>query len=52
MPQVKAGDGKTVIGDIYVKNLSGTALPVFRVKDAAGKNGTEIKQLLSTIKTN
>jgi hypothetical protein len=51
MPQVKAGDGKTVIGDIYVKNLSGTALPVFRVKDAAGKNGTEIKQLLSTIKT-
>jgi hypothetical protein len=51
MPQVKASDGKTVIGDIYVKNLSDPALPVFRVKDATGKNGTDITQLLSTIKT-
>lgn len=46
-----APDGKTVIGDLYTKNLTGTDLVVFRVKDAAMTNGNEIKQLLNTVQT-
>jgi len=48
--QVKANDGKTVIGDVYTKNLNNSDLPVFRVKDAAMTNGADIKQLLGTVK--
>lgn len=48
--QLKALDtsGKTV-GDIYTKNLTDPSLVVFRVKDAAMTNGTDIKTLLTTV---
>lgn len=48
--QPKAVDtsGKT-IGDIYTKNLTDPSLVVFRVKDAAMTNGTDIKTLLTTV---
>lgn len=39
-----------VLGDLYTMNLSNTDLPVFRVKDAAMKNGADIKTLLTTVK--
>jgi hypothetical protein len=49
--KTKSPDGKTILGDVYTKNLTGPAnLPVLRVKDAAMTNTDEIKQLLSSIK--
>jgi|SRR5579862_264275 len=49
--QAKAQDSSgKVIGDIYTKNLTDPSLVVFRVKDAAMTNGTNIKELLTTIK--
>jgi hypothetical protein len=45
----KAADG-SVFGDLYTKNLTDKEFAVFRVKDKAMKNGTQIKQLLNTIK--
>jgi hypothetical protein len=49
--QTKAADtsGK-VIGDIYTKNINDPSLAVFRVKDAAMTNGSDIKLLLGTVK--
>jgi hypothetical protein len=49
--QAKAADstGK-VAGDIYTKNLTSTDLVVFRVKDGAMANSSDIKQLLGTVK--
>jgi hypothetical protein len=50
--QLKTKDASgAVIGDLYTKNLTETALPVFRVKDAAMTNGDDIKTMLSTIKS-
>lgn len=46
----KSADGKTVIGDLYTKNLDNTDLPVFRVKDAKMASSDDIKQLLNTVK--
>jgi hypothetical protein len=48
--QLKAADaaGK-VVGDIYTVNLKDPSLVVFRVKDAAMANSTDIKQLLNTV---
>jgi hypothetical protein len=49
--QLKTKDvSGTVIGDIYVKNLSNSDLPAFRVKDSAMTSSTDIKQLLLTVK--
>lgn len=49
--QLKTKDATgAVIGDLYTKNLSETALPVFRIKDAAMTNGDSIKLMLPTIK--
>jgi hypothetical protein len=49
--QLKATDAAAkVIGDVYTMNLKDPALVVFRVKDAAMSNGTDIKQLLGTVK--
>jgi hypothetical protein len=49
--QPKALDAaKAVIGDIYTRNLTDPDLVVFRVKDAAMTSGTDIKQLLNTVK--
>ncbi|HET9722071.1 MAG TPA: hypothetical protein VFP32_03540 [Candidatus Saccharimonadales bacterium] len=42
-------DGKTVIGDLYTKNLTDPELVVLRVKDAAMTNGDNIKTLLGTV---
>ena len=39
-----------VLGDLYTKNLNNSDLPVFRVADKAMSNGTDIKQLLMTVK--
>lgn len=48
--QSKATDtASKVIGDIYTKNLDNDSLVVFRVKDAAMTNGSDIKQLLVTV---
>ena len=49
-PKTKDADGKTVLGDIYTKNLTNTNLPVFRVKDTASLNAEAIKKLLDTVK--
>jgi hypothetical protein len=48
--QLKAADaaGKAV-GDIYTLNLKDPSLVVFRVKDAAMANSTDIKQLLNSV---
>ncbi|MBX4191019.1 hypothetical protein KW794_02940 [Candidatus Saccharibacteria bacterium] len=49
--QLKATDaGSKVIGDVYTMNLKDPALVVFRVKDTAMTSGTDIKQLLITVK--
>jgi hypothetical protein len=45
----KSTDG-TVFGDLYTKNLTDKEFTVFRVKDKAMKSGSQIKQLLNTIK--
>lgn len=49
--QTKAADptGK-VIGDIYIKNVDDPTWVVFRVKDAAMTNSSDIEQLLKTVK--
>ena len=51
MSQVKGSDGKTVIGDLYIKNLNSSDLTVLRVKDATAKNTDDIKKLLGTVKS-
>jgi hypothetical protein len=48
--KTKSSDGKTVLGDLYTKNLTATDLPVLRVKDTAMTNSAEVKILLGTIK--
>jgi hypothetical protein len=47
--QAKDTAGK-VIGDIYTLNLDDPTLVVFRVKDISMTNGTDIRQLLDTVK--
>jgi hypothetical protein len=49
--KTKDTDGKTVLGDIYTKNLTGSnLLPVLRVKDSAMTNADAIKKLLTSVK--
>jgi hypothetical protein len=49
-PNVKDASGKTVLGDIYIKNLTDKNFSVVHVKDATMKNGDDIKNLLSGLK--
>jgi hypothetical protein len=49
--KTKGVDNKTVIGDIYTKNLLDTNYVVLRVKDATMTNGDNIKKLLGTVQS-
>jgi hypothetical protein len=42
--------GGAALGDLYTKNLANADLPVLRVKDSARTNGSDIEQLLNTVK--
>lgn len=50
-PKTKDSDNKTVLGDVYTKNLAGEELTVFRVKDTTSANAESIKTLLESVKT-
>lgn len=47
--KTKDTDGKTILGDLYTKNLTDPRLSVLRAKDATGKNAEKIKELLLTV---
>ena len=50
--QLKTKDSSgAVLGDLYTKNLTSSDLQVLRVKDKAMTNGSDIKSLLSTVKS-
>jgi hypothetical protein len=49
-PAVKDSSGKTVIGDVYIKNLTDKELSAAHVKDATMKNGDDIKKMLTSLK--
>lgn len=46
---IKNADGKTLVGDIYTKNLTNTNFMAAHVRDATMKNAELIKTMLGTI---